>query len=147
MRDYRKIEAWRLSDDLAVAVYNQTRTFRREELYGLTGQLRRSAISVPANIVEGSARHSKRDYLHFLHIARGSLAETQYYLHLARRLDFLTDRAEDELATQSRATFACLHGLICAVEAEAREPNQSGYQSTRSLTIQTGTKVPHPSRT
>jgi four helix bundle protein len=147
MRDYRKIEACRLSDDLAAAVYNQTQTFPREELYGLTEQPRRSAISVPANIDEGSARHSNGDYLHLLHLARGSLGETQYCLHLTRRLDFSTDRAEAELATQGRATFACLHGLICAAEAEARETNQSGYQSTRSLTIQTSTKVPHPGRT
>jgi len=119
MRDHTKIEAWRLADDLAVAVYEQTRGFPREELYGLTGQIRRSAISVPANIVEGSARHSKKDYLHFLHIARGSLAETQYYLHLASRLGFLPDHDASRLTAQSRAAFACLHGPICAVEKEA----------------------------
>lgn len=129
MRDHTKIEAWRLADDLAVAVYEQTRGFPREELYGLTGQLRRSAISVPANIVEGSARHSKKDYLHFLHIARGSLPETQYYLHLANRLGFLPDPDASRLTAQSRSTFACLHGLISAVEKEAasqssRQPHQ-----------------------
>jgi four helix bundle protein len=125
MRDHTKIEAWRLADDLAVAIYEQTRSFPREELYGLTGQLRRSAISVPANIVEGSARHSKKDYLHFLHIARGSLAETQYYLHLASRLGFPPDLDAGRLTAQSRAAFACLHGLICAVEKEAlAQPNR-----------------------
>lgn len=77
MRDYTKIDAWRLADDLTVAVYERTRAFPREELYGLTSQLRRAASSVPANIVEGSARDTKRDYLHFLYIARASLSETQ----------------------------------------------------------------------
>jgi four helix bundle protein len=82
MRDYTKIEAWRLADDLTVAVYAQTRSFPREEIYGLTSQLRRASYSVPANIVEGSSRESQKDYLHFLYIARGSLSETQYFIHL-----------------------------------------------------------------
>jgi four helix bundle protein len=86
MRDYTKIEAWRLADDLTVVVYERTRSFPREEIYGLTSQLRRAAYSVPANIVEGASRESKKDYLHFLYIARGSLSETQYFIHLARQL-------------------------------------------------------------
>src|SRR5436305_10633231 len=73
MRDYTKIEAWKLADDLTVAIYERTRLFPREEIYGLTSQLRRAAYSVPANIVEGASRESKRDYLHFLYIARGFL--------------------------------------------------------------------------
>lgn len=77
MRDYTKIEAWRLADDLTVAIYEVSSSFPREEIYGLTSQLRRAAYSVPANIVEGSARESKREYLHFLHIARASLSEAQ----------------------------------------------------------------------
>ena len=76
MRGYTKIKAWRLADDLTVSVYEHT--FPKEETYGLTSQLRRAAYSVPANVVEGALRETKRDYLHFLYIARGSLAETQY---------------------------------------------------------------------
>ncbi len=68
MRDYTKIEAWKLADDLTVAVYQATHLFPREEIYGLTSQLRRASYSVPANIVEGSSRESKKDYLHFLYI-------------------------------------------------------------------------------
>ncbi len=119
MRDYRKIDAWRLADDLTVAIYEQSRGFPREELYGLTSQLRRAAYSVPANIAEGSSRESQRDYLHFLYIARGSLSEAQYFLHLARRLGFLTEADANRLSTQARESFACLHGLIKAVEKEA----------------------------
>ena len=119
MRDYTKIEAWRLADDLTVSVYEHTRSFPREEIYGLTSQLRRAAYSVPANVVEGALRESKKDYLHFLYIARGSLAETQYFVHLARRLNYLSAEKADALAKQTKLTFACLHGLIKAVEKEA----------------------------
>ena len=74
---------------------------------------------MPANIVEGSSRESKRDYLHFLYIARGSLSETQYFIHLACRLNYLTNEEADKLIGQTRHVFACLHGLIQAVEKEA----------------------------
>ena len=119
MRDYTKIKAWRLADDLTVSVYEHTRSFPKEEIYGLTSQLRRAAYSVPANVVEGALRESKKDYLHFLYIARGSLAETQYFVHLARRLNYLSSEEADALAKQTKLTFACLHGLIQAVEKEA----------------------------
>ena len=119
MRDYTKIEAWKLADDLTVAIYERTRTFPKEEMYGLTSQLRRASYSVPANIVEGSSRESKKDYLHFLYIARGSLSETQYFIHLARRLGFLSSTDSSQLHGQTKLLFGCLHGLIRAVEKEA----------------------------
>src|SRR5512141_1260580 len=105
MRDYRKIEAWKLADDFTVAVYASTRAFPREELYGLTSQLRRAAYSVPANIAEGSSRESQRDYLHFLYIARGSLTEAQYFVHLAQRLGYLGAAEADALALQTSSAF------------------------------------------
>ena len=71
-------------------IYRLTRPFPKEELYGLTSQMRRAAVSVPANIAEGSARPSKRDYLHFLYIAVASLTEVQYLIHLASRLGFMS---------------------------------------------------------
>jgi four helix bundle protein len=119
MRDYTKIQAWRLADDLTVAIYEATRSFPREEIYGLTSQLRRASYSVPANIVEGSSRESKRDYLHFLYIARGSLSESQYFLHLSNRLGYLDSVEQAKLHEMTREAFACLHGLIKAVSKEA----------------------------
>jgi four helix bundle protein len=119
MRDYTKIEAWKLADELTVAVYKATQSFPREEIYGLTSQLRRASYSVPANIVERSSRGSKKDYLHFLHISRGSLSETQYFIHLSRRLGYLSDADAECLMDQTRRAFACLHGLMKAVEKEA----------------------------
>src|SRR5204863_4087524 len=102
MGDYTKIDAWKLADDLTVALYERTRNFPREETYGLTSQLRRAAYSVPANIAEGSSRESKRDYLHFLYIARGSLSEAQYFVHLARRLGYLETAEAERLILQTK---------------------------------------------
>ncbi|MBM3861377.1 MAG: four helix bundle protein [Verrucomicrobia bacterium] len=118
MRDYTKILAWQKADDLTVAVYQATRSFPKDELYALTSQLRRAAYSVPANIVEGSARESQKDYLHFLVIARGSLAETGYFIHLAHRLGYMNADNHDRLARQTDETARVLAGLIKAVQSE-----------------------------
>ncbi len=135
MRDYTKIEAWKLADDLAVAVYKQTRLFPKEEVYGLTSQLRRASYSVPANIVEGSSRESKKDYLHFLYIARGSLSETQYFIHLAQRLGYLSADRAAVLHAQTKQAFGCLHGLIRTVEKEAGKLNKVIAAATSLLVI------------
>jgi four helix bundle protein len=135
MRDYTKIEAWRLADDLTVAVYECTRSFPRDEMYGLTSQLRRASYSVPANIVEGSSRESKKDYLHFLYMARGSLSEAQYFVHLARRLGYLSAEESETLRKQTKITFACLHGLIRAVETEAGRLSKALATVTSLLVI------------
>lgn len=135
MRDYTKIEAWKRSDDLTVAIYERTRTFPKEEIYGLTAQLRRAAYSVPANIVEGSARESKRDYLHFLYIARGSLSETQYFLHLSHRLGYVSDSHYQILHEQVKVTFRCLHGLIQAVERESTKLAKGAAILTSALIL------------
>lgn len=118
MRDFRKIETWQLADDFAVAVYEATKGFPKEEIYGITSQIRRAASSVAANIVEGASRESAKDYAHFLQIARGSLAETQYFLHLARRLGYMSEDEARDLEQLSRRVFGCLHGLISAVRGE-----------------------------
>ena len=101
-----------LADDLAVAAYEVSKGFPREEIYGITSQIRRAASSVAANIVEGASRESAKDYAHFLQIARGSLAETQYFLHLARRLGYLGDEQAVQVEVLAKEAFACLHGLI-----------------------------------
>jgi len=97
---------WKLADDLTVLIYERTRRFPKEELYGLTSQVRRAASSVPANIAEGSARESQRDYLHFLYIARGSLTEAQYFLHLSHRLGYLKESGK--IAKAVAATTSAL---------------------------------------
>ena len=135
MRDYTKIKAWQLADDLTVAVYELTKKFPMEEIYGITSQLRRAAYSVRANIVEGSSRDSKRDYLHFLYIARGSLSETRYFIHLSARLNYLKKEESNHLSGQTIETLSCLAGLIKAVEGEAGKFRKIAAVITAALAI------------
>ena len=118
MRDYTKILAWQKADDLTVAVYEATKGFPKDKVYALTSQLRRAAYSVPANITEGASRSSQKDYLHFLYIARGSLHEAHYFLHLAHRLGYLDSKARTRLLAQAEEVSRILTGLIQAVSKE-----------------------------
>ncbi len=124
MRDYKNIKAYQFADDLVIEVYKVTKDFPKEELYGLTSQLRRAAVSIPANIAEGASRQHKRDYLQFLYVARGSSAETEYLLHLANRLGFLSDDEFDKIDKIKQESAKTLFGLINSVEKEARFPSR-----------------------
>lgn len=117
MRDHTKLKAFGLADQLAVAVYQHTAGFPREELFGLTAQLRRSAVSVPSNIVEGCARHSEADYVHFLDIAYASSREIEYQLSLAVRLGYLSAETHRELSGLCTETSKVLAGLLRALRS------------------------------
>lgn len=112
MRDHTKRRAFELADRLALLVYQHTRTFPREEMFGSTAQLRRGAVSVPSNIVEGCARHSEGDSLRFLDIAYASTREVEYPLSLAARLRLLPPDAHRELAALATETGKVLAGLL-----------------------------------
>ena len=115
MRDHTKLRAFELADEVAVLVYRGTAGFPREELYGLTSQMRRAAVSVPSNIVEGCARDSQADYLRFLYIAFGSLRELHYQLSLSKRLGFLRNQDSSLLEAKIVETEKVLNGLIRAL--------------------------------
>ncbi len=100
MRDYTKLQAFNLADDVVLLVYQITKAFPKEELYGLTSQIRRAAVSVASNIVEGCARESQQEYIRFLEIAYASLKEANYQPSLAKRLGYL--REEDFLKCHSK---------------------------------------------
>lgn len=119
MRDYKKIRAFQFADQLVISVYESTRTFPKDELFGLTTQIRRAAVSIAANIVEGASRQHQKDYLNFLFIARGSAAELEYLLSLAFRLSYLVVKRYAELDSLVKETSKILYGLINSVKKEA----------------------------
>lgn len=88
---YKKLIVWEKADKFAHMVYLKTKDFPKEEIYGLTSQLRRAALSVPVNIVEGYARHSKKEFKNFLNIALGSLTEAEYLLDFSNRLGYFIE--------------------------------------------------------
>jgi len=94
---YKRLIAWQKADRLAKTVYLATRKFPKEELYGITSQIRQSALSVQTNIVEGSARRGKRELKQFLSVALGSLAETEYLLDFSFDLRFLESEDYENL--------------------------------------------------
>ncbi|MFG0332716.1 MAG: four helix bundle protein [Maioricimonas sp. JB049] len=112
MRDHRKLRAFELADMLVLDVYAATATFPREEQFGLTSQMRRCAVSIPSNIVEGCARSTQADLLRFLDVAFGSARELQYQISLAVRLGFLSDENATVLELRSDETARVLAGLI-----------------------------------
>lgn len=115
-RDPRKLDVFHLADALAVRVYAATRDVPTEERYGIQRQLRRAAISVACNIVEGCARRTEREYLHFINIALGSAAETRYLLHLATRLEMLANHDGESLCKVYDELLKKLQKLLQAIE-------------------------------
>ncbi len=115
-RRYQSIKAWQLADDLAVSIYEVTKTFPTEERYGLVSQMRRGSVSVAANIVEGSSRSSWKEYLQFLSVSRGSLAELRYFLHLSKRLGYLKEEKCLQLDELCDEVARVSYGLMKAIE-------------------------------
>jgi four helix bundle protein len=87
---HKDLDVWKKAMDLAAQAYSLTARFPKEELYGLTSQMRRSAVSIPSNIAEGAARHSRKEFIQFLHIASGSVAELETQLLLAIQMGFIS---------------------------------------------------------
>jgi len=106
------LRAFELADQLALAIYKETRSFPREEMFGLTSQLRRAAVSIASNIVEGAARCSEAEYLHFLDTAYGSAREVEYQVGLAFRLGYLSEPSHRALSALSVETSKVLNGLL-----------------------------------
>ena len=99
MRDFKKLEVWERAHQLTLVVYKATASFPNNELYGLTSQVRRAAVSIPANIAEGCGRDSEGELTHFLQIAMGSASELEYHLLLAHDLGFIDSEIYQQLST------------------------------------------------
>ena len=109
-RKHHQLVAWQVAVTLVKKIYETTKSFPQNEIYGLTSQMRRAAVSVPANIAEGAARTTTKEFLQFLSIARGSLSELDTYVVISRELGYLSDVAEAEALIDR--VFGLIGGLI-----------------------------------
>jgi len=109
---YKDLKVWSKSIDLAVAIYKAVKQLPKEELYGLSDQMRRAVVSIPSNIAEGNQRDTTREYVHFLHIAKGSVAELDTQILLCDRLEYIKKEDVDDLYNQCSEIGRMLNGLI-----------------------------------
>jgi four helix bundle protein len=120
MQNYKELKVWEKAHSFTLNVYEVTKLFPKEELYSLTNQLRRSASSIPANIAEGCGKNSQQEFAHFLNIALGSANETEYFLILAKDLQYLDQNNFDQLFDNINEIKAMLISLVNKVRN--REP-------------------------
>jgi four helix bundle protein len=118
MKDFRELKVWQKAHELTLAVYRTTASFPREELYGLTSQVRRSSASIPANLAEGCGRNGDGDFARFCSIALGSASEVEYHLLLARDLNLIKPEEYAELAQRTTEVKRMLASLIQKLRAE-----------------------------
>jgi four helix bundle protein len=111
VQHYRELIVWQKAMNLVETVYRVTSEFPREEIYGLTSQIRRSAVSVPSNIAEGQGRRTTRDFLHFLSMAQGSLMEVETQITIARRLGYVDTNTETKTLDSTAEIGRLLNGL------------------------------------
>ena len=117
---YRDLVAWQRAMGLVKHVYEVTNAFPQREVYGLTNQIRRCAVSIPSNIAEGKGRRSKREYYQFLCRARGSRFELETQLEIASSLEYLSDEAYQVVRDQTSNVAKPLNGLIAALQQQIK---------------------------
>ena len=117
MQNYKELKVWEKSHQFALEIYSLTTTFPKEEIYSLTSQLRRAAISVPCNIAEGCGKNSQKDFANFLHIGLGSANECEYLLMLARDLTYVSTVKFLELENMINNIKAMLLNLIAKIKS------------------------------
>jgi four helix bundle protein len=120
-QSFRDLQVWQRAMQLTVAVYRLTRDFPREEIYGLTSQIRRAAVSVPSNIAEGQGRLNPAEFRQFLGIARGSICEVQTQLEIARSLQFGKRELLDEAESLSHEVGKMIYSFLESVKDQIAE--------------------------
>ncbi len=118
MKDFRQLKVWEKAHQLALAVYKATKGFPKEELYGLTSQIRRASMSIPTNIAEGCGRNTDAEFARFLQIAMGSASETEYQLLLSQDLGFLTKEQHEKLNNDVTEIKRMLASILKTLRAE-----------------------------
>ncbi|MBC8278932.1 MAG: four helix bundle protein [FCB group bacterium] len=116
MSMYKRLDAWKKAYSLGLEIYKCSRSFPKEELYGITSQMRRAATSIAANIAEGNTRRSRKEYQQFISVARGSAAELETWLMFARDLDYIDKITFDVLYSNLDDVKALLYRLLKSLE-------------------------------
>lgn len=119
MKDFRQLKVWEKAHQLALAIYKATKEFPKEELYGLTSQIRRSSMSIPTNIAEGCGRFTNADFARFLQMAMGSASEAEYQLILARDLGFLSNDVYEKLHNDTEEVKRMLASLLKTIRSDS----------------------------
>ncbi|MCB9284550.1 MAG: four helix bundle protein [Lewinellaceae bacterium] len=117
---FEELDAWRNAHQFVLSLYKFTGSFPKEERFALVDQMRRAAVSIPANIAEGTGKKSVKEILRFFYISRGSLEESKYHLLLARDLKYLSLKEFDELKEKINTTGRLLNALITSLERKTR---------------------------
>ena len=120
MKDFKELKVWHKAYALALAIYEASRSFPREEVYGLTSQLRRAAVSIGANIAEGCGRRSDGELVRFLQIARGSASEVEHHMLLARDLKFLQAATHQDIEKRLQEVQRMLTSLVSSIQETPR---------------------------
>ncbi|MFH1296228.1 MAG: four helix bundle protein [Bacteroidota bacterium] len=121
MKSHKDLVVWQNAITLVTEIYQLSKHFPKEELYGLTSQLRRSAISVPSNISEGAARNQSKEFVRFLQISLGSLAELETQLIVSLNLRFIDEESWQEFENKIKVIRVQLSGLIKAIRSNPRK--------------------------
>lgn len=114
MNSYKSLIVWQVADELALSVYDLSSKFPKEEIFGLTSQLRRASLSIVLNIVEGYARNNKNEFRQFLRISLGSLAETEYLLYFAEKRKYISQKDLESMSVLEEKCGKLLWGLLKA---------------------------------
>lgn len=114
---FKKLNVYRKADELVILIYVITKEFPKDELFGLISQMRRCAVSVPANIAEGCGRRTRKDQVQFCYIARGSLNELEYYIDLAYKLKYIDEKRYGNLIDIRKEVGRLLYGFIKSMES------------------------------
>ncbi len=120
---FKDMKIWELSMTLVEDIYRKTRNFPQHELYGLSSQMRRAAISIPSNIAEGNGRAHSKEYIQFLYLARGSLMELMTQLEIAHRLNYINIEEKTEIYDQCEIILKMLHKLITSIKKKSENKN------------------------
>ncbi len=145
---YRELSAWQKAMDFTAEVYRVTQRFPKEELYGVTSQLRRASVSIPSNIAEGQGQQSTGEFRQFLGHARGSLLETETQILLAERLGYLDHKTTDNLLKQAAEVGRILNGLMSSLRGSHRQdwPLATDHYEARTHRRQRNVPVPRARR-